>query len=90
MSRHIPSTAILKDIEALYRLALQEGSLATALKAKELIGRAYGLFSSSSCKALASLKDLSDEDLDLLIKDMETRLKEEDGIPPEARGDVEE
>lgn len=64
---------ILKDLENLYVLAMEKGNFAAALKAKELLGRESGLFSSRKTKV--SLADLSDEDIERLIQEVEGQMK---------------
>jgi len=71
-----PLSPFLKDLEDLYKLALKKGSLATALRAKELLGREQGFFKSSPHKGKLSLRDFSDEDLQLLIEEIKTYLQE--------------
>lgn len=64
---------ILKDLEDVYTLALAHEKFAVALKAKELLGKAQGLFSDKK-KSKVSLSDLSDEDLKQLIREVEKEL----------------
>lgn len=65
------TSCILKDLEAIYNLAMEKGNFAVALKAKELLGREEGLFSSSSRKKRVCLADLSEEDIHCLIQEIE-------------------
>lgn len=68
---------ILRDLENIYTLAMEKGNFAAALKAKELLGREYGLFShkvSSSRKTQVSLGDLSEEDIKRLMGEIEKQL----------------
>ena len=74
MSETNSRTTTLQDLETLYTLALAKGNLTAALKAKELLGKGQGLFSTPSHKKPLSLKDLSDEDLNRLIQEIETHL----------------
>lgn len=62
---------ILQDLENLYTHALEKGNLVVALKAKELLGRGWGLFATPSGKKKISLQDLSEEDIKSLIRDLE-------------------
>jgi hypothetical protein len=68
------STDILKDIEEVYMAAMEKGNFSVALKAKELLGRERGLFSMSKKKTFA-LIDLSEEDLNRLLQEIEMQLK---------------
>jgi|GEM_PF-5586705 hypothetical protein len=70
----ISSTGILKDIEGVYVAAMEKGNFSVALKAKELLGRECGLFSTSKKKAF-SLTELSEEELNRLIQEIEMQLK---------------
>lgn len=70
-------TEILKDLEEIYLQAMEKGNFAAALKAKELLGKELGLFVSSAANAgkkKISLSDLSDEELNSLIDDIEIQL----------------
>lgn len=72
------SKNILRDLEDIYQLALEKENFPSALKAKELLGREYGLFvpkSTSSQKQKMDLNNISDEDMDHLIKALEAKLK---------------
>ncbi len=74
MIKEISSTNILKDIEGVYSAAMEKGNFTAALRAKELLGRERGLFSTSKKKTF-SLTDLSEEDLNRLIQEIEAQLK---------------
>lgn len=76
------SIDILKDLEDIYTLALAHEKFAVALKAKELLGKAQGVFSDKK-KAAVSLSDLSDEDLKRLMGEIEKEL----GLDPNDRRD---
>lgn len=76
MKKHPSASQILDDIETLYTLALEKGNFSAALKAKELIGREYGLFLPHSYRKNLALKDFSDEELDFLIRKIEAQLTE--------------
>lgn len=65
---------ILRDLEEVYRLALEKENFSSALKAKELLGREHGLFGSKLLPKIDPNK-LSDEDIEQLIKTIETELK---------------
>lgn len=69
---------ILKDMEEIYSLGLAKESYAVALRAKELLGREVGLFKQKNPSALKNVKEgllnLSDEDLQKLIKELEVEL----------------
>ena len=79
MTTTLPSSVgILKDLEKIYLMALGKGNHSVALKVKELLGREVGLFTlknSATAKNKISLKDLSDEDIAQLIKELEAKLK---------------
>lgn len=64
---------ILKDLESIYAMALASENYAVALKAKELLGRQFGLFTPKQ-KDKISLADLSEEDLERLIGEIEREL----------------
>lgn len=72
--KDISPTDILRDIEEVYASAMEKGNFTAALRAKELLGRECGLFSVSKKKKF-SLSDLSEEDLNHLIQELETQLK---------------
>lgn len=74
IKKETSSTDILRDIEEVYTLALEKGNFTAALRAKELLGRECGLFSASKKKKV-SLADLSEEDLNRLIQDIEAQIK---------------
>ena len=70
-------TQVLIDLEDIYRQAMEKENFATALKAKELLGKELGLFglrTGKDGKRKISLADLSDEALSSLIEDIETQL----------------
>jgi len=72
------SKNILRDVDDLYQLALENGNFSVALKAKELLGREYGFFAPKpppSQKEKMDLNAISDEDIDHLIKALEAKLK---------------
>lgn len=71
-----PSSAesILKDLHAIYLMALGKHNFSVAFKIKELLGRQVGLFSMPK-KTKVSLDTLSDEDLNDFIKELEAKLK---------------
>lgn len=71
----VSSTDILKDIEGIYVAAMEKGNFSVALKAKELLGRECGLFSTSKKKPF-SLTELSDDELNRLIQEIEMQLKD--------------
>lgn len=77
-TRSSVSKEILKDLEDLYQLALEKENFPSALKAKELLGREYGLFfpkSSSAQKEKMALSNISDDDIHHLIEELEAKLK---------------
>jgi len=76
MKKHPSTSQILSDIETLYALALKKENFSTALKAKELIGREYGLFLPHTYRKKLSLKDFSDEDIEFLIRKIEAQMTE--------------
>lgn len=61
---------IIKDFEEIFNLAISKENYSVALKAKELMAREYGLFSSHKLSKL-SLADFSDEDIERLIKEIQ-------------------
>ena len=60
----------LNDLENIYSLAMVNENYALALKAKELLGKAQGLFSPGK-RPKISLNDLTDEELENLLKEVE-------------------
>ncbi len=64
---------IIKDLESIYAMALASENYSVALKAKELLGRQFGLFTPKQ-KDKISLVDLSEEDLERLIVEIEREL----------------
>lgn len=71
------SEKILKDLEEISALAIDQGHLTVALKVLELLGKEQGLFLQK--KPLdpnhqISLSRLSDEDLTRLMEEIETQL----------------
>ncbi len=66
-------TSIIKDLELIYKMAIASESFAVALKAKELLGREFGLFAPKK-KPKISLANLSEEDLQRLIMEIEKEL----------------
>jgi hypothetical protein len=67
------STDILEDLESIYAMAIANENFSVALKAKELLGRQVGLFLPQQKKKV-SLADLSEEDLERLIREIQTEL----------------
>ena len=65
--------SIINDLEEIYSLALAHENYSVALKAKELLGKTQGLFSGQK-KSMFSLSDLSDEELQELIQQIENEL----------------
>lgn len=78
MSDDSPAAKILNDIDEIYACAMKKGNFMAALRAKELLGRQYGLFSFSPKKKPLSLKDLTDAELQILIKEIEEIISEEE------------
>jgi hypothetical protein len=72
MTSGLMANHILKDLENLYLLAMEKGNFTAALKAKELLGRECGLFSHKKNKL--SLADISDEEIDRLIQEIEVQM----------------
>ena len=68
----------LNDLEDIYAMAMAKGNYTVALKAKELLGKEQGLFSSHKKASLQrdriSLADFSEEDINHLIGEIERRL----------------
>lgn len=75
MSKKPTPANTLEDLESLYSLALAKGNLTAALRAKELLGKSQGLFTSPVSKKPLSMADLSDEDLGRLIQEIDTTLE---------------
>ena len=65
---------ILKDIESLYQLALENGQWRIALRAKELQGKALGLFRPQRLPHIMRIADMTEEQLREFI----ARLEEND------------
>jgi len=76
---------ILMDIEKIYALAMEKGSLGVALRAKELLGRACGIFLTKPKNEIFTLDNISDEDLACLIEKIEKQLdqKQDDKVNTE-------
>ena len=74
MSKKSLRTSLLKDLEAIYALALAKGNLTAALRAKELLGKGQGFFASPSPQKKVSLAGLSDEDINDLIQEIDACL----------------
>ncbi|OJW50127.1 MAG: hypothetical protein BGO67_02015 [Alphaproteobacteria bacterium 41-28] len=72
------SADILKDLESIYAMAMASENFSVALKAKELLGRQMGLFIPKQ-KNQVSLSDLSEEDLERLIREIKTELTLDQG-----------
>ncbi len=72
MSKENPREVLLKDLEEIYALAMANGNLTAALRAKELLGKGEGFFSSACLKKRVSLMDLADEDLERLIQEIDS------------------
>ncbi len=64
---------LIKDLECIYTMAIANKNFAAALKAKELLGREYGLFSLKKGNKV-SLSCLSDEDINRLIEEIKIKL----------------
>jgi hypothetical protein len=65
---------ILKDIEDLYKKALETDRLQVALKAKELQSKIIGLFHTQEFPKVTQISDMSDDQLRALV----ARLEEND------------
>ena len=65
---------ILKNFEFLYKLALKEGKLHIALRAKEMQGQAIGIFRHRPLPAVKRFIDMTEQEL----KDFIARLEEND------------
>ncbi len=63
MSSSLTKDQILKDIESLYQLAFYSGKLQVALRAKELQGRAIGLFKPQHLPDSLCIADMTEEQL---------------------------
>lgn len=72
----IDKIEILKDLEDIYRQAMEKGNFTVALKVKELLGKELGLFTkdAKARNGRISLGDLSDDDIAALIADLENQL----------------
>ena len=66
--------SILKDIDDLYKKALETDRLQVALKAKELQGKIIGLFHTQEFPKVTQISDMSDDQLRALV----ARLEEND------------
>lgn len=78
MTTESPSPeGILKDLQEIYLMALGKGQFSVAFKIKELLGREAGLFAlrnQAPKENKISLDNLSDDDLNCLIKELEAKL----------------
>jgi hypothetical protein len=68
------SLEILYDIEEIYKKAMEKESYPTALRAKELLGRAAGIFNPKANGSDIRVKNLSDADLFRIIRLIEKEL----------------
>lgn len=74
MSFPIIKDQVLKDIQLLYELALYSGKLTVALRAKELQGKAIGLFETQRFPNVLRIADMTEEQL----RDFIDRLEKND------------
>jgi hypothetical protein len=64
---------ILADMETIYHLALETGKLNVALHAKELQGKAIGLFNTPKSTPDIQISEMTEEQLTELIQRLEER-----------------
>lgn len=62
---------VIRDLERIYKIALKTGKLTIALKAKELIGKAFGLFKTPPSNKIPLISELSDEQLEHMISSVQ-------------------
>lgn len=79
MNKHIENTPekILKDLDEIYHLALEQGNLGIALKVKELLGKQQGLFTPKQKPNSFQKNYISSLSTDVLkdfIKDLQANL----------------
>ena len=74
-----PSTAnkqaFLKALEEIYQAAFKAQNYAVAIKAKELEGKAIGFFNPEKEQTPFSWQDLSEEQLEALLKEAQALLE---------------
>lgn len=58
---------IIADLEHIYKLALAEGNLSLALRAKESVGKMQLLYKKHNANTTFSIKDLNEEQLQSII-----------------------
>lgn len=73
---------ILKDIESVYQLAFYSGKLQVTLRAKELQGRAIGLFKSQHLPDNLCIADMTEEQLGDFIALLEKHHPELKNLEP--------
>ena len=62
---------MIKDLEQTFSLALEAGDYKAAIQAKQMIGKMRGFFDNKTKKDQISLVELSQQELDILIKEAE-------------------
>ena len=60
---------ILQDLESMYQAAFEAKNFAVALRVLELRGKQLGLFMDKKPEALKSLRQMSEQELQTLLKD---------------------
>ena len=75
MVQNAQAMAILEDIQDIYKRALESDSLGIALRAKELMGKEFGLFKSKSSDTEFTLENIPDHELSRIIDYIEKQLK---------------
>ena len=71
MLSQITRDQILSDMETIYRLALDDGKWSVALHAKELQGKAIGLFTPSPLPTVARIADMTEDQLQEFLARLE-------------------
>ena len=77
------SETVFQDLALLFRLAIKQNNLNVALKSTELLGKQLGLFVKKPVVGFQkrvpfSFKNVSDEELGIMIKDLEEDIAEKE------------
>jgi hypothetical protein len=67
-------TKFIRELEEIFKNAMQDGKLNVALKAKELLAKVKGMFSLGKSKnnAIKSVCDWSDDEIQAIIQELES------------------
>lgn len=82
MQAQITRDQILRDMETLYQLALDDGKWLVALRAKELQGKVIGLFKRQRLPDILHIADMTEEQLSEFIERLEENDPELKNLPP--------